>query len=103
MKIAIESWVDSAKRGQTDFPLQNLPYGVFHHGGSDRIGVAIGDRILDLRGCAQAGLLDAVPEQTLDACTQNTLNPLMALGPRHWSLLRRRVTSLLQADGVESA
>jgi fumarylacetoacetase len=102
MKVAIESWIVSANTGETDFPIQNLPYSVFHHGGGDRIGVAIGDQILDLCGCAQAGLLESVPEQTLDACIQSTLNPLMALGRRHWSLLRQRVTSLLQADGAES-
>ena len=48
---ALRSWVDSANAGDTDFPMQNLPFGVFRRRGSDeavRIGVAIGDQVLDL-------------------------------------------------------
>ena len=53
----MKSWVASANQPDTDFPLENLPYGVFRHGQSTRIGVAIGDQILDLHACAQQGLL----------------------------------------------
>ena len=47
----LTSWVASANTAQTDFPIQNLPFGVFRHTGSKqafRVGVAIGDDILDL-------------------------------------------------------
>ena len=45
------SWVESANHPQTDFPLENLPFGVFDDGAGGRPGLAIGDRILDLRAC----------------------------------------------------
>ena len=89
------SWVESANQPHADFPLQNLPYGVF---GSDaRIGVAIGDSILDLRACAKTGLLNGLPPATAPACTADSLNALLALGRDHWSPLRRRLTELLEA------
>jgi fumarylacetoacetase len=93
-----KSWVASANEPGCDFPLQNLPYGVFRAGGGDRIGVAIGDRILDLRACIDQGLLDGSPDPLLHACSADVLNPLMALGPALWSELRRRLTALLDAD-----
>ena len=86
------SWVASANDPGTDFPLQNLPFGVFRQGGRDRIGVAIGDRILDLDGCAQSGLLSALPKEILAACSANRLNSLMALGAAAWSAVRRQLT-----------
>ena len=51
------SWVASANDGKTDFPLQNLPYGIFSAaGGTPRAGVAIGDQVLDLSVLDDAGL-----------------------------------------------
>ena len=50
-KPALRSWVASAHAPGTDFPIQNLPYGRFRRAGSTqpwRVGVAIGDQILDL-------------------------------------------------------
>ena len=82
----------------TDFPIQNLPYGVFRRRvehGTATIGVAIGDRILDLRRSAAGGLFDGLPPETRHACACETLNPLMALTPRHWHALRARLTELL--------
>ena len=70
------SWVESAN-GHPDFPIQNLPYGVFSSAsGEAGIGVAIGDRILDLFACATAGLL---PASIAPLCTTGTLNGVMAL------------------------
>lgn len=89
------SWVESANQPHTDFPLQNLPYGVF--GTNARTGVAIGDFILDLRACAGAGLLNGLSPETARGCTAESLNALLALGPDHWSPLRRRLTELLAA------
>ena len=87
--------VESANHPHTDFPLQNLPYGVF--GSHARIGVAIGDSILDLHACAQSGLLERLSRETVHACTTDSLNALLALGPDHWSPLRHRLTELLEA------
>lgn len=93
--MVVKSWVESANNAATDFPLANLPYGVFSHGRQTRIGIAIGDQILDLRAAASEGMLAQLPSAVVDACTGSVLNPLMALGPEAWSGLRRRITHLL--------
>jgi fumarylacetoacetase len=93
------SFIESANLPDTDFPLQNLPFGVFFSGASSVIGVAIGDQILDLRRCMQAGLLDGLAPETAQACLAPSLNPLMALGREHWSPLRQRIGELLRAGG----
>lgn len=96
-----ESWVESANGGTTDFPLDNLPYGVFRrlsgHGPAS-IGVAIGECILDLLGCEQEGLLDGLPPEIAQACEAESLNALMGLSSAHWAALRKRLTQLLSAD-----
>jgi fumarylacetoacetase len=98
--IDIKSWVESANQAQTDFPIQNLPYGVFEAGGYTSIGAAIGDFILDLRACAQVGLLDGLTPAATEACTAESLNPLLALGPDEWSSLRAHVAELLKAGST---
>lgn len=90
-----ESWVTSANHPECDFPLENLPYGIFSHTGRTQIGVAVGDKILALRGCAESGLLSTLPEKTTSACRAELLNPLMSLGTPAWSGLRHRITDLL--------
>ena len=59
----LRSWVESANAPAADFPIQNLPFGVFRRAGSDerfRGGVAIGDQILDLDAAARsAGVASA--------------------------------------------
>ncbi len=91
------SWVESANHPGTDFPLQNLPFGVFRTGAAatPRIGVAIGDQILDLSAAAAQDLL---PATVSAACGQPTLNPLMAAGPAAWAALRARLSELLGRD-----
>ena len=100
--MTAHSWLASANASDTDFPLQNLPYGVFHGVSdnvyTDRIGVAIGDRILDLDACAREGLLDGLGAEIVAACRQPLLNSLMALGGASWRALRQRLTELLQAE-----
>jgi fumarylacetoacetase len=91
-----QSWVASANRADGPFPIQNLPLGVFESAADPAIGVAIGDQILDLRGCAD--LLVTLPSPIADACAATTLNSLMALGPSSWSALRVRLSDLLRAD-----
>jgi fumarylacetoacetase len=92
------SWVASAQ-GPTDFPIQNLPLGIFRSRGSSdspAVGVAIGDQILDL--ARSAATLGVPTGKLVDACTQPTLNQLMALGRPHWEALRAQVSGLLAAD-----
>jgi fumarylacetoacetase len=103
---ALRSWVESANSPATDFPIQNLPFGIFRqhdaHGAS-RIGVAIGDRILDLTRCRAAGLLEEAPEAVQRACEASVLNPLMALGAAASSQLRHRLSAILRAGSPQRA
>jgi fumarylacetoacetase len=101
-RTAVKSWVESANELGTDVPLQNLPYGVFSHNGETRIGVAIGDQVLDLRACADQGFLRELSPDALQACAQESLNDLMASGSKTWSVLRHQLTELLAA-GADSA
>jgi fumarylacetoacetase len=96
--MVMTSWVASAGDPNTDFPIQNLPYGVFRHNGQARIGVAIGDQILDLRACADEGFLDGLPGTTVAACRAELLNPMMGLGMAACSVLRGTVAGLLRAS-----
>ena len=91
------SWVESADDPAGDFPLQNLPAGVFRTANqpTPHLGIAIGDQVLDLALAGSAGLL---PENLTRACGESTLNALMALGPPAWSALRARLSELLGAD-----
>ena len=100
----LTSWVNSANQPDADFPMQNLPLGAFTRrgdSGSARIGVGIGDRILDLQACLHAGLLNGPEREAAQACAGSTLNALMALGKDHSSLLRRRLSELLRAGAKE--
>ena len=97
----LRSWVESANLPGADFPIQNLPYGVFHRALTPeppRVGVAIGDRLLDHRLWNRAGLLNNDLAAIGDACLATSLNALMALGPQAWSALRRRLSELLRED-----
>jgi fumarylacetoacetase len=94
------SWVPSANAPDTDFPLQNLPFGVFARPSEDdrpRVGVAIGNQILDIAGCHTRGLFDGRAAAAAEACMSPPLNALMALGRPAWSALRARVSELLRA------
>ncbi|RMH15559.1 MAG: fumarylacetoacetase [Acidobacteria bacterium] len=95
----LRSWVKTANAPQADFPIQNLPFGVFRRaaGEGGRAGVAIGDRVLDLHRASELGLLGS-DQALLSACRAPRLNELMALGPSAWSALRRRLSQLLRGD-----
>jgi len=82
----------------SDFPIQNLPYGVFSTSASPapRVGVAIGDTILDLAVLEAEGLIDLAP--AWDVFAQPSINAFMALGPKVWSRTRVRISELLRHD-----
>jgi fumarylacetoacetase len=83
----------------SDFPIQNLPYGVFSaHGFAPRIGVAIGDYVLDLWELEQDGRF-ALGE--IGVFSQAALNTFMALGPKTWAKTRARISELLRHDHPE--
>jgi fumarylacetoacetase len=95
------SWVASAQ-GHAEFPIQNLPFGVFSPAGdSPRGGVAIGDQILDLQAGLEAGLFSGEAARAAEAGAGATLNPLMASGKKAGLSLRRRLSALLSADGPD--
>ncbi len=95
------SWVLSANQPHADFPIQNLPLGIFRDGGIARGGVAIGDRIFDLAAALDLGFFSGEAADAARAATGDTLNPLMALGPRPASALRAQLSDLLRIDSPE--
>jgi fumarylacetoacetase len=82
----------------SDFPIQNLPYGVFSTAAlpAPRVGVAIGDYVLDLAVLEAEGLIDLAP--AWDVFAQASINAFMALGPEVWSRTRARISELLRHD-----
>jgi fumarylacetoacetase len=98
------SWVESANVHSTDFPIQNLPFGVFRREGSSepaRVGVAIGNQVLDVSVCRKAGLFDGPADKAAAACEQSSLNQLMSLGLPYWSALRKRLSELLRENTTD--
>jgi fumarylacetoacetase len=85
----------------SDFPIQNLPYGVFFTPERPelRVGVAIGDRILDLAALESAGLIGF--EKAAGVFNKPSLNTFMALGPKVWTRTRARISELLRHDNPE--
>jgi len=102
----VQSWVESANASGADFPVQNLPFGVFRRrnaGAEAKVGVAIGDRILDLDGMQTDGLLAGEDVRlAAKACAADSLNPLMALGTGPRRALRRRLHAILRQDAPTS-
>ena len=96
----LTSWVTSAQSDDTDFPIQNLPFGVFCRRGSThaQVGVAIGDQILDVSACLREGLIAPEAIDAAHACARGRLNDLMALGPSAVRALRRAVSGLLAIE-----
>ena len=93
------SWVESANTPGTDFPIQNLPLGVFRRRGTGeppRVGAAIGDRIMDIAAARTRWNLGA----GADACAAPALNRLMEMGSTAWGELRRNLQSLLATNGA---
>src|SRR5229473_739264 len=81
---ALKSWVESANAPGCDFPIQNLPFGIFRRKNSRekrRAGVAIGDQIFDLAA--------------LGVKIGPTLNGLAAMGRPAWKRLRKEISKAL--------
>jgi fumarylacetoacetase len=89
----MKSWVTSANSPTTDFPLQNLPCGVFSDDLPPRCGVAIGDMILDVAALEAEGILTLfdVP----------FWNELMEAGPLVWADFRKRLTAMLKEGSTK--
>ena len=92
-ELKARSWLASANAAGSDFPIQNLPFGVFRRKGSSepfRGGVAIGDQVLDLAALVHKNLIS---ERSV---AQPALNDYLALGPAAWRVLRHALFGLLQ-------
>ena len=100
MKL-MKSWVKSANSADTQFPLNNLPYGVFTTDKLEpRCGVAIGDMILDMSAAEEAGLIELAEDPVFDV---PYWNDVMELGPEAWVALRARLQQLLAEGSAEQA
>ncbi|MCR8550616.1 fumarylacetoacetase [Salipiger sp. P9] len=95
-----KSWVESANSAETDFPLNNLPYGVFAtEGTAPRCGVAIGDMVLDAAAAEAAGLIALEGGPLLQS---GAWNPVMGAGAAVWKDLRRQLVTLLSEGAAEA-
>ena len=95
------SWVESANAPESDFPIQNLPFGVFQRRDTNeepRIGVAIGDQILDLQHCVRERLLMGISPESACALSAKTLDDFMGLGRSQWKAVRTAVGDLLDSN-----
>jgi fumarylacetoacetase len=99
----LRSWVASAHTPETDFPLQNLPFGVVQRDGAGpaRVAIAIGDDVLDCHAAADAGFFDDLAPGVRDALRATTLNPLMAGGRADARAVRAMASRMLRADTAE--
>jgi len=95
---ARRSFIDSANAPGCDFPIQNLPFGVFRPAAEQppRVGVAIGDQIVDV--AAARLLFDGPAAEAAKTCAAPQLNSLMSLGPQAWSALRLALSRALSAE-----
>src|SRR5215208_1278357 len=95
---SLASWVESANAEATDFPIQNLPFGIFRRHGAEEVargGIAIGEMILDLAACDEAGVFSGRAEVAAAVAGGPTLNALMALGRETAAALREQASALL--------
>lgn len=95
----LTSWVESANKPDQDFPIQNLPFGVFTTAKQSQphVGIAIGDAILDLAVLAKANLINC-PDTSV--FSSPSLNEFIQLGAKVWSDIRAQVSDLLRADNA---
>jgi fumarylacetoacetase len=97
----LKSWVDV--KPNSDFPIQNLPFGIFKTADrAPRVGVAIGEHILDLSALADEKVFDRCPwpfEKSV--FSQNTLNGFIELGKPVTNFVRERISDLLNAENAE--
>lgn len=100
----LRSWVASANSPEQDFPIQNLPLGVFRSAGSAigyRCGVAIGDQVLDLKVAYDAGVFSGAAREAAALAARSSLADLMAAGPAAASSLRHALSALLREGAAQ--
>ena len=98
-----KSWMEAANEPGCGFPLQNLPFCAFQvRGGGQHLGVGIGESILDLASLARSKAMNGVAVDVREACTEPTLNRLMACGGGKTVELRIALMQMLAEDAPES-
>ena len=95
----LKSWV--AIPANSDFPIQNLPFGIFSEGSNDkRVGVALGEKIIDLYQLASFGYLNNTVFKPADF-EQDQLNTMMLKGKEANRNLRNRLAELFESSNQE--
>jgi fumarylacetoacetase len=97
------SWVESANAPGTDFPIQNLPFGVFETGGSARGGVALGEFVVDLDALCRLGVLRGGALEAARAASGPSLAPLLARPLDEAGTLRAQLSNLFREGGTAIA
>jgi len=94
---SLTSWIESANSPDSDFPIQNLPFGVFSRKGDAerRVGVAIGDQIIDIGESLSANLWTGKARDVARWCDRPNLNELMQAPRESLSEFRARLSELL--------
>jgi fumarylacetoacetase len=100
----LRSWVTSANAEASEFPIQNLPFGVFRRPGEAfRGGVAIGDQILDLARAHEARVFTGTVADVAELAARPQLNDFMAAGGQAWSELRAALSQLLRRGSTSQS
>src|SRR6266700_2752277 len=97
MDSPLRSFVDVPR--DSHFPIQNLPFGIFQpKEGKRRVGVAIGDLIVDLSVMEELGHFRSPEFQNQKVFSGDSLNSFLALGRPAWRTTREILQHLLSAD-----
>ncbi|HJP59661.1 MAG TPA: fumarylacetoacetase [Gemmatimonadaceae bacterium] len=101
---SLTSWIESANSPETDFPIQNLPFGVFSRKGDTerRVGVAIGDQIVDIGESLSANLWTGAARDVARWCDRPNLTELMKAPRDALSQFRARLSQLLSGNPGDS-
>jgi fumarylacetoacetase len=108
-EAGLHSWVSSANAAGADFPIQNLPFGIFRRRGSSEMfrgGVAIGDQVLDLDAACASGAfplaqIGSAASRALTCAKRPTLNDLMSLGAESLAGLRLALSRALRQGSAQ--
>lgn len=96
----LKSWIEV--KADSDFPIQNLPFGIFSYQNREpRVGVAIGNYVLDLSILAEEGFFDNIAISDTSVFYEGELNHFIALGKPTWRAVRQRLSELLQEENKE--
>lgn len=97
------SFLASANSGETDFPIQNLPFGVFDDGRGARGGVALGDAIIDIAGLLRSGILSGTAAEVAAVASRGSLEQLFQAAPADVSALRHALSDLYASNSADRA